>query len=106
MKRLTEKYPRSKYNTEANFLIAEYRFDGNMMSIAEIFYKKVLADKPSKQYPYALYKMGYVHYNQEKYEESITDFQAVVALARSGDKRGVTFENQGLNALVTSYAEV
>ncbi len=106
MKRLTEKYPRSKYNTEANFLIAEFRFDGNMMSIAEIFYKKVLADKPSKQYPYALYKMGYVHYNQEKYEESIVDFHAVVALARSGDKRGVTFENQGLNALVTSYAEV
>ena len=106
MQRLTKKFPRSKYNTEANFLIAEFRFDGNMMSIAEVFYKKVFADKPSKQYPYALYKMGYVHYNQEKYEESITDFQAVVALARSGDKRGVTFENQGLNALVTSYAEV
>ena len=106
MVRLTKEYPRSKYKTRAYLAVAEYYFDNDLLFAAKTNYLKVTEDKRSGEYPYALYKLGYVYYNLREYEDSIKSFKAVVALGNKKDKRGVYFKNQSYSALSLSFAEV
>ncbi|MCB9521828.1 MAG: tetratricopeptide repeat protein [Myxococcales bacterium] len=106
MLRLTKDYPKSKYVTRAYLAVAEYYFDNDLLFAAKTNYQKVIEDENSQQYPYALYKLGYVHYNLKEYEESITSFQKVVALSKGQDRRKVYFTNQAYSALSLAYAEV
>ena len=74
-----------------------------MLTLAETYYGRVLEDQRFTQRSYALYKMGFVHYNQEAYEKSIAVFKELIEKS-AGDK--VDLKNKGLTALVTSFAEV
>jgi TolA-binding protein len=106
MLRLTKDYPKSKYTTDAFLAVAEYYFDQDLLIAAKTNYLKVLEDKKSGQYPYALYKLGYVHYNLKDYRDGIKAFQDVVDLQKGGDKRKVYFTQQAYAALVLCYAEL
>lgn len=106
MLRLTKEYPKSRYVTQAYLAVAEYYFDNDLLFAAKTNYLKVLEDKKSTQYPYALYKLGYVHYNLREYEDSIKSFKGVVDLSKGQDKRKVYFTNQAYSALTLSFAEV
>jgi cellulose synthase operon protein C len=86
--------------------VAEYYFDNDLLFAAKTNYGKVLEDEKSSQYPYALYKLGYVHYNLREYDDSIKSFQRVVQLSEGKDKRKVYFKNQAFSALALSFAEV
>ena len=105
MLRLTKDYPNSKYKTDAYLAVAEYYFDQDLLFAAKTNYLKVLEDKQSSQYPYALYKLGYVHYNLKEYPEAVKAFQNVVELQKGNDKRKVYFTQQAYSALVLCYAE-
>ncbi len=109
MLRLTKEYPKSKYITRAYLAVAEYYFDSDLLFAAKANYLKVLENRKSSQYPYALYKLGYVYYNlgtPEAYEESIKSFQKVVELQKGKDKRKVYFTGQAYAALAMTYAEI
>jgi TolA-binding protein len=106
MLRLTKDYPKSKYVTDAYLAVAEYYFDQDLLFAAKTNYLKVLEDKKSSQYPYALYKLGYVHYNLKEYTDGIKAFQNVVELQKGNDKRKVYFTQQAYAALVLCYAEL
>lgn len=106
MLRLTKEYPKSKYVTPAYLAVAEYYFDNDLLFAAKTNYLKVLEDEKSNDYPYALYKLGYVHYNLREYEDSIKAFQKVVDLSKGKDKRKIYFTEQAYAALSLSYAEV
>ena len=80
MLRLTKEYPKSQFKTKAYLAVAEYYFDNDLLFAAKSNYLKVLEDKKSTQYPYALYKLGYVYYNMRDYEDSIKAFKEVVKL--------------------------
>ncbi len=106
MLRLTKEYPKSQFVTQAYLAVAEYYFDNDLLFAAKTNYLKVLEDKKSTQYPYALYKLGYVYYNLREYEDSIKSFKSVVELSKGQDKRKVYFTNQAFSALTLAYAEV
>jgi TolA-binding protein len=106
MLRLTKDYPKSKYVTDAYLAVAEYYFDQDLLFAAKTNYLKVLENKESSQYPYALYKLGYVHYNLKEYQDGIKSFQNVVELQKGNDKRKVYFTQQAYSALVLCYAEL
>ena len=106
MLRLTKDFPKSKYVTQAYLAVAEYYFDNDLLFAAKTNYLKVLENEKSSQYPYALYKLGYVQYNLREYEDSIRSFQRVVEMSTGKDKRKVYFTNQAYSALALSYAEL
>lgn len=106
MLRLTKEYPKSKYVTQAYLAVAEYYFDNDLLFAAKTNYLKVLEDQKSTQYPYALYKLGYVYYNLREYEDSIKSFKQVVDLSKGQDTRKVYFTSQAYSALTLSFAEV
>ncbi|MBU1433089.1 tetratricopeptide repeat protein [Myxococcota bacterium] len=107
MLRLTKQYPKSKYVSRAYLAVAEYYFDIDLLLAAKTNYLKVLEDKQSGEYAYALYKLGYVYFNMgtpEDYESAIKSFQEVVALQKKGGK--VYFTKQAYGALSMTYAEL
>ena len=106
MLRLTKDFPKSKYVTQAYLAVAEYYFDNDLLFAAKTNYLKVLENEKSSQYPYALYKLGYVQYNLREYEDSIRSFQRVVEMSKGQDKRKVYFTGQAYSALALSYAEL
>jgi TolA-binding protein len=106
MLRLTKDYPKSKYVTKAFLAVAEYYFDNDLLFAAKTNYEKVLEDEKSSQYPFALYKLGYVHYNLKEYEDSIKRFHKVIDLSKGKDKRKIYFTTQAYSALALTYAEV
>ncbi|MCB9545046.1 MAG: tetratricopeptide repeat protein [Myxococcales bacterium] len=106
MLRLTKEYPKSKFVTRAYLAVAEYYFDNDLLFAAKTNYQKVLEDKESQDYPYALYKLGYVHYNLKEFDDSIKSFHQVVDLSKGKDKRKIYFTSQAYGGLVLAYAEV
>ena len=106
MLRLTKDYAKSKYVTDAYLAVAEYYFDQDLLFAAKTNYLKVLENKESSQYPYALYKLGYVHYNLKEYTDGIKAFQNVVELQKGADKRKVYFTQQAYAALALCYVEL
>ncbi|MEE2755885.1 MAG: tetratricopeptide repeat protein [Myxococcota bacterium] len=105
MRKMFLAHPRSKYKTAAHLAVAEFYFDEDLLTLAQTQYIEVLKDKQSPQYPVALYKLGYVHYNLQAYDESIAAFQKVVQLSKGKDKRKIYFTNQAYSALTLAYAE-
>lgn len=106
MLRLTKEYPKSQYVTPAYLAVAEYYFDNDLLFAAKTNYLKVAENKKATEYPYALYKLGYVYYNLREYEDSINSFKQVVDLSKGQDKRKVYFTNQAYSAMTLAYAEV
>jgi TolA-binding protein len=105
MSRLTRSFPNSKFATRAYLAVAEYYFDKDLLLPAKENYLKVLADKQAPEYPYSVYKIGYVYYNLKEYDDSIRSFQEVIEMALSGQKK-ITFKDQAFSALALAYAEI
>ncbi len=102
LQRLVKNYPNSKYVADADLALAEFFFKQEMLGAARDKYQAVLKFKNNPNYDFALYKLGWVYYNQGEYRKSIDTFKKVVA--RTDQKLG--FQNQAINDLVVAYAEV
>ena len=102
LQRLVKNYPNSKYQPDANLALAEYFFKKELLGAARDKYQAVLKHKNNDNYDFALYKLGWVYYNQGEYQDSIDTFKKVVE--RTNEKLG--FQNQAINDLVVAYAEV
>lgn len=99
---LVNGYPNSKYLPEAYLSLGEFYFDKNVFGAAKDNYNKVLTFPKYSFYDYAMYKLGWVHYNEQAYRESVDTFKKVVE--RSGEKLG--FQNQAINDLIVAFAEL
>lgn len=91
-KRLIEKYPKSKYLPDAHLAFGEYYFN-NSKAKRDVLEKALASYKSASQFPdshvygYALYKMGWCHFNLTEYEKAMDQFKAVILLADIiGDK--------------------
>lgn len=102
LQRLVKNYPNSKYLPDAHLALAEFFFKQEMLGAARDNYQAALKYKNNANYDFALYKLGWVYYNQGKYQDSIDTFKSVVE--RTDEKLG--FQNQAINDLVVAYAEV
>jgi len=102
LQRLVNNYPDSRYIPNANLSLAEHFFKDGVLGAAENKYERVLDFEDDPNYDYALYKLGWVQYNQGRYRDTIQTFKKVVE--RTDNELG--FQDQAINDLVVAYAEV
>jgi tetratricopeptide (TPR) repeat protein len=81
--RLVKDFPNSKFVPNAYVAIADQYFTEDNLSDAERFYDKVLKFPKHEVYPYALYKKGWVNFNQAREKESFTAWVEVVGLVKN-----------------------
>lgn len=108
LNRLVKDYPQSRFIAEAHLALAEYYFETNSMYFAKQNYETIIQKFPkTAMFNYALYKLGWVHFNLLEFDQAIETFHKVVAQVSKEAGRGVIeFKNQALNDLVVTYAEV
>ncbi len=81
---LIAKYPKSKFTTEAWVRIGEYYFDADPnvekdpLDKAADAYTHAIADKTHPLYDKALYKLGWTYYRQDKFDEGVDTFLALI----------------------------
>lgn len=103
LQKLVSNYPESRYIAQTHLALGEYFFKKELLGAAKDNYSKVIKNhKDYALWDYAVYKLGWVLYNQQEYRNSVKTFKAVVE--RSANKLG--FQNQAINDLIVAYAEI
>ncbi|MGM0555132.1 MAG: tetratricopeptide repeat protein [Myxococcota bacterium] len=102
LQKLVKNYPNSKYVPDAHLALGEYFFKKEMLGAARDNYQAVLEFENNNNYDFALYKLGWVYYNQGEFRDSINTFKKVVE--RTDEKLG--FQKQALNDLIVAFAEI
>ncbi len=103
--KLLKNYPNSKYVPEAHLAFADYYFENNQLADAEARYKMVLKFPKSSAYWYAMYKMGWIHLNLQRFQEALETFFQV-AQATKNDKKNEILNRAAKKDFVRAYAEV
>ena len=82
---LVDNWKTSRYRPNAYLAFGELYFqeaqsDPSKWQAAELAYQQVIGSPPpeNKVYGYALYKLGYVYWNQGEYEKSVDSFKKVI----------------------------
>ncbi len=108
--RLIKDYPKSRFIPHAYLSFAEYYFNVADLDSAAKFYNQVLRYPPERNsvYGFALYKLAWVEYNQERYDQSLKHFVAVLEFARSNPSAidAKQLANQTKKELVLPYSYV
>src|SRR5688572_2697910 len=103
--KLLKNYPNSKYVPEAHLAFADYYFEAGQLADAEARYKQVLKFPNSSAYYYAMYKMGWIHLNLQRFQEALETFFQV-AQATKNDKKNEILNRASKKDFVRAYAEI
>ena len=103
--KLLKNYPNSKYVPEAHLAFADYYFESGQLADAEARYKMVLKFPKSSAYWYAMYKMGWIHLNLQRFQEALETFFQV-AQATKNDKKQEILNRAAKKDFVRAYAEI
>ena len=103
--KLLKNYPNSKYVPEAHLAFADYYFEAGQLDDAEARYKMVLKFPKSSAYWYAMYKMGWIHLNKQRFQEALETFFQV-AQATKNDKKQEVLNRASKKDFVRAYAEI
>jgi tetratricopeptide (TPR) repeat protein len=103
--KLLKNYPNSKYVPEAHLAFADYYFETNDLDNAEARYKQVLKFPKSTAYYYAMYKMGWIHLNKQRFQEALETFFTVANATRNDPKQKV-LNSASKKDFVRAYAEI
>ncbi len=117
LERLLKEFPRSGLVVDANILLAEYFFERHDILTAKRHYAAALADTTHPLFPYAMYKMGWAHYNspasseaevRQNMRHSLDSFKGVVALAdkQSGNKVLMNLREEAIRDMIVVWADV
>ena len=81
---LIQRFPQSRFIPNAYLSFAEFFFEQGAMPEAQQFYQRVIdINTPENQvYGYALYKMAWVYFNLQRFDDSLQTFYRVVDYAR------------------------
>jgi TolA-binding protein len=102
--RLTKEYPNSKFIPDSYLAIADQYFADNDLNNADTFYDKVLKFPKASVFPYALYKKGWVMYNQGKPKDSYAAWSKVAELS-TRDKKLSQLNAASKKDCVRAYAD-
>ena len=114
---LTKRFPRSRYISEAQFALGEHQFENENWQQAQRFYEKVIRDKSSRLYLFALYKRAWCFYQRGQFRSALKAMERVLEESRvagddlenpsaSGRKLNrVRLAAESLKDLVPFYAE-
>ena len=103
--KLLKNYPNSKYVPEAHLAFADFYFEQGQLDDAEQRYKQVLKFPHSTAYWYAMYKMGWIHLNKQRFQEALETFFQVVN-ATKNDKKQEVLNRASKKDFVRAYAEI
>jgi tetratricopeptide (TPR) repeat protein len=103
--KLLKNYPSSKYVPEAHLAFADYFFEIGQLDDAEARYRMVLKFPKSSAYWYAMYKMGWIDLNKQRYQDALETFFQV-AQATRGDKKQEVLNRASKKDFVRAYAEI
>lgn len=102
-KELIKNYPTSKYVPDAYLMFGEFYFEHAKIRKALMAYKKVAEFKDSPVYSYAMYKMGWCHYNIQEYDRALEQFVKVVKYCDKQQQRP-KLHREALNDIVLTYS--
>jgi tetratricopeptide (TPR) repeat protein len=102
---LLKNYPQSKYVPEAHLAFADYHFEQGQLDEAEARYKMVLKFPKTSAYWYAMYKMGWIHLNKQRFLEALDTFSKV-ANATKNDKKQDVLHRAAKKDFVRAYSEI
>ncbi|HET9624734.1 MAG TPA: tetratricopeptide repeat protein [Kofleriaceae bacterium] len=103
--KLLKNYPNSKYVPEAHLAFADYFFEIGQLDDAEARYKMVLKFPKSNAYWYAMYKMGWIDLNKQRFQDALETFFQV-ASATKNDKKNEVLNRASKKDFVRAYAEI
>jgi tetratricopeptide (TPR) repeat protein len=103
--KLLKNYPNSKYVPEAHLAFADYFFEVGQLNDAEDRYKMVLKFPKSSAYWYAMYKLGWIHLNKQRFQEALETFFQV-AQATKNNKKQEILNRAAKKDFVRAYAEI
>ena len=103
--KLIKNYPNSKYVPEAHLAFADYFFEQGQLDDAEARYKMVLKFPKSPAYNYALYKMGWIDLNKQRFQEALDTFYQVSQITKN-DKKQEVLNRASKKDFVRAYAEI
>lgn len=112
---LISKYPKSRFTTEAWVRIGEYYFDAydepDALTKAADAYEHAIGDKAHPLYDKALYKLGWVYYRMDRFDEavdrfiSLIDFYQDQAKAKGEEEVGGDLRNEALQYTAISFVD-
>ena len=103
--KLLKNYPNSKYVPEAHLAFADYFFEQGQLDDAEQRYKMVLKFPKSNAYWYAMYKLGWIHLNKQRFQEALETFFQVAQNTKN-DKKNEVLNRASKKDFVRAYAEI
>lgn len=114
--KLLKTYPNSPLVPETHLALAETYFERHQIANAIDSYKDAMKYKENKAYPYAVYKLGWAHYNanarnnseqQENYKKSIAAFKLVIKLADLPQyhQGAVSLKDEAVKDLIVVWAD-
>ncbi|WP_171818490.1 tetratricopeptide repeat protein [Pyxidicoccus fallax] len=112
---LIERYPKSRFTTEAWVRIGEHWFDAyedpNALTKAEVAFAAAIRDTQHALYDKALYKLAWTYYKMDRFDEAVesfltlTDFYEAQRVARGEEKAGGDLREEGLQYVAISLAD-
>jgi outer membrane protein assembly factor BamD (BamD/ComL family) len=103
--KLLKNYPNSKYVPEAHLAFADYFFEIGQLDDAEARYRMVLKFPKSPAYWYAMYKMGWIDLNKQRFQDALETFFQVAQATRN-DKKEEVLNRASKKDFVRAYAEI
>lgn len=112
---LIAKYPKSKFTTEAWVRIGEYYFDAydepDALTKAADAYEHAVADTTHPLYDKALYKLGWVYYRMDRFDDAVARFIALIdfyqaeATRKGEEEVGGDLRNEALQYTAISLVD-
>ncbi len=112
---LIARYPKSKFTTEAWVRIGEYYFDAydvkDALALSADAYEHAILDTKHALYDKALYKLGWVYYRMDRFDDSVDRFIALIDLyqaqakAKNEEEVGGDLRNEALQYTAVSFVD-
>ena len=112
-KQLIKKHPKSPLVPDTFLALGEFYFERHKVNDAINNYKQVLKYKGHRVYPYAVYKLGWSHFNaggvdnKKAYKKAVAAFKLVIKISDTPQyaKTAVTLRKEAINDLVIVWSE-
>jgi TolA-binding protein len=103
--KLLKNYPSSKYVPQAHLAFADYFFEIGQLDDAEARYRMVLKFPKAPSYWYAMYKLGWIDLNKQRFQDALETFFQVAQATRA-DKKNEILNRAAKKDFVRAYAEI
>lgn len=112
--RLTKEYPKSLYVSESNFALGEYHFEAERWKEALQHYNLVAAQKNSRLYTFALYKLAWCNYKLNNSRQGLRYLEQVILEGRrskgqkdksTGGVSRIRLATEAVKDLIVFFAE-